>query len=376
VTAKSGATVSVLTPPGRGAVAVVAVEGTQVIELVERFFRPAATKPLRERSFGDITYGRWGDTLAEDVIVSCRSERQVEVHCHGGSAAVRRIVDDLTAAGVVEELWRDWTTRQEPNAIRQAARIALAGALTERAAMILLDQFQGALKTSLQQIARCLAESEIGQAHEFIAQLLHRAPLGMHLTKPWRVVIAGPPNVGKSSLVNALLGYERAIVFDQPGTTRDVVTAATALDGWPVELADTAGLSAGVDPLDRAGIARAAAHADVADCLLLVFDATRPWTDLQQLLIARWPTAVVVHNKCDLATSAREHPGEHISAKTGQGIGSLAQAIASRLVPNPPKSGEAVPFTQEQVQFLDAAASALRADNLEAAKSALLSMLA
>jgi tRNA modification GTPase len=366
----------VLTPPGRGAVAVVAIEGTQVIELVERFFRPAGTKPLRERSFGDITYGRWGDTLAEDVIVSCRSERQVEVHCHGGSAAVRRIVDDLTAAGAVEELWHDWTTRQEPNAIRQAARVALAGAPTERAAMILLDQFQGALKTSLQQITQCLAESEIGQAQELTARLIHRASLGMHLTRPWRVVIAGPPNVGKSSLVNALLGYQRAIVFDQPGTTRDVVTAKTALDGWPVELADTAGLSAGVDPLDRAGIQQAAAQADAADCLLLVFDASQPWTDEQQNLIKRWPTAAVVHNKCDLVTSAQQHAGQFVSAKTGQGIESLARAIINRLVPDPPPPSEAVPFTREQLQSLDKAGSALRDDDFELAKSILLSMLA
>ena len=65
---------------------------------------------------------------------------------------------------------------------------------------------------------------------------------GLHLTRPWNVVLAGRPNVGKSSLINALLGYTRSIVFDQPGTTRDVVTAATAIDGWPIELSDTAGL--------------------------------------------------------------------------------------------------------------------------------------
>ena len=92
------------------------------------------------------------------------------------------------------------------------------------------------------------------------------------------MVIAGPPNVGKSSLINALLGFQRAIVFDLPGTTRDVVTAVTALDGWPVELSDTAGLRSSDDPLELAGIEQAHRQAAAADCLLLVFDASQPWS--------------------------------------------------------------------------------------------------
>jgi tRNA U34 5-carboxymethylaminomethyl modifying GTPase MnmE/TrmE len=129
--------------------------------------------------------------------------------------------------------------------------------------------------------------------------------------------------------------------------------------------------------LDRAGIQQAAAQADAADCLLLVFDASQPWTDEQQNLIKRWPTAAVVHNKCDLVTSAQQHAGQFVSAKTGQGIESLARAIINRLVPDPPPpSDEAVPFTREQLQSLDKAGSALRDDDLELAKSILLSMLA
>jgi tRNA modification GTPase len=376
VTAISGVTVSVLTPLGRGAVAVLAAEGTQATELVERFFRPAGAQPLRNRSCREIVYGRWGEATTEDVIVSRRDERQVEVHCHGGSAAVRRIVDDLVSTGAVEESWRDWTKAQEPNAIRQAARGALAGALTERAAMILLDQYHGALAAALAQIVQCIADPETGRAEELIRQLLNRASLGIHLTQPWRVVIAGPPNVGKSSLINAILGYERAIVFDQPGTTRDVVTSMTALDGWPVELADTAGLSAGIDPLDMAGIERATAQANAADCLLLIFDVSQPWSNEQQNLIERWPTAIVVHNKSDLVASAQQRAGQYTSAKTGEGIESLAHAVARRLVPNPPKTGEAVPFTQEQVQALQAAALDLRRGHFDAAKPKLLAVLA
>jgi tRNA modification GTPase len=96
------------------------------------------------------------------------------------------------------------------------------------------------------------------------------------------VVIAGPPNVGKSSLINALLGYQRAIVFDQPGTTRDVLTATTAIDGWPVELADTAGIREGDDAIETEGVARALAEIRAADLVVEVWDASQETGDRGQ----------------------------------------------------------------------------------------------
>src|SRR5690606_16577637 len=92
------------------------------------------------------------------------------------------------------------------------------------------------------------------EARRRLAALVDRAPLGLHLTRPWHVALAGAPNVGKSSLLNAVLGYGRAIVFDQPGTTRDVLDAVTAIDGWPVRLTDGAGLRESVDALEAAGV--------------------------------------------------------------------------------------------------------------------------
>ena len=90
----------------------------------------------------------------------------------------------------------------------------------------------------------------------------------------------------------------------------------------------------------------------------------------------RWPTAIVVYSKCDLVASVPRHAGQYTSAKTGQGIADLAQAIATRLVPNPPQAGEAVPFAHDQVQQLQATALDLAASNVEAANSKLLAMLA
>ena len=175
---------------------------------------------------------------------------------------------------------------------------------------------------------------------------------------------------GRAVWSTALLGFQRAIVFDLPGTTRDIVTAITALDGWPVEFSDTAGLRASDDPLEAAGVERATAQAAAADCLLLAFDASQPWTIENQKLLERWPAAIVVHNKSDLGLQDETAPqGLRASALCGQGIEDVAAAILSRLITNELAPGDAMPFTDEQVAALQSAENALRNGNLDAARS-------
>jgi tRNA modification GTPase len=362
----------VLTPPGRGAVAVIAVEGQAALEVVERFFYPKSTK-LSERALNSIAYGRWGTEPAEDVVACRRSAELIEIHCHGGVAAVNRILTDLTAAGAIEEAWQASIERHEASPIRAAARVALSQTVTERGAMILLDQYHGVLDEAIDSVLGDLHGNQLDAAQARLDAILNYAALGLHLTQPWKVVIAGPPNVGKSSLINALLGYERAIVFDQPGTTRDVVTAQTAFDGWPVQLADTAGLRASDDELESAGVERAIAQAAAADCLLLIFDASQPWTVENNRLIKKWPQALVVHNKCDLA--APIVAGLRMSALTGAGISELIQAIVAWIVPTVPQTGDAVPFTAGQVEALQIAAEQLQQGDVSLAVNALRSIL-
>ena len=193
-------------------------------------------------------------------------------------------------------------------------------------------------------------------AVERVDRLLAWAPLGRHLVEPWRVVLAGPPNVGKSSLINALVGYERAIVHPTPGTTRDVVTVATAIDGWPVELTDTAGLHVSHEPLELAGIALTRARMAAADLVVLVFDASRSRSHADDALARDWPQALMVWNKCDLVASGEvvEVPPTVLltSATGGLGLESLQQEIGHRLVPRDPSPGEAMPFLAEQIETL------------------------
>ncbi|HEY2147370.1 MAG TPA: GTPase, partial [Pirellulales bacterium] len=292
-----------LTPEGRGAVAVLLVSGPKAAEQVGRHFLGHGDRPLAARPLNRVFHGHWGGPNGEDVVVCRTAETQIEIHCHGGRAAIERIRADLAAAGCESLVWTDWLREHGPSRIRADAAALLAKATTERTAAILLDQYDGALDRSLANIDRDLAAGRIREAAAALDDILARSPIGLHLVEPWRVVLAGPPNVGKSSLINALVGYSRSIVFDQPGTTRDVVTAQTALEGWPIELSDTAGLRASDEPLEQAGIALARRKIIAADCLVLVFDATQPTPADLQAFIGEFADSIAVVNKIDLAST-------------------------------------------------------------------------
>ncbi len=370
--------VVLLTPPGRSAVATVLVEGSDAAAAIGELFRPASGRPLAEQPIDRIVFGRWQATAAgEEVVVCRRAGEQVEIHCHGGRAAAAAIMRSLVERGCEEVPWHDWIRLSAQDPLESEARVALAAALTERTAWILWDQHEGALRRAVQHIAAALANSEASAALQQVDELLALAPLGSHLTEPWKVVLAGRPNVGKSSLINSLVGYQRAIVHDRPGTTRDVVTAATAVDGWPIELSDTAGIHTADEPLEAAGIERARDEAGRADLVVLVFDRSVAWSAEQEALIRQWPQAVVVLNKCDLAPAAEtlEPPGMHASATRGDGVAELAAEIARRLVPHPPAPGQAVPFTPRQTDALRSVRRALAEGHCEAAGTALSRLL-
>src|SRR5205085_2661766 len=137
--------------------------------------------------------------------------------------------------------WREWFDWTEPSEVRASAARALVLAPTAKTAAILLDQYHGAMDSALTQLKLAIERGDRRSGEKMRGELLLFAAVGRHLTKPWRVVVAGAANVGKSSLVNALAGYQRCVVSETPGTTRDIVTTQIALDGWPIELSDTAG---------------------------------------------------------------------------------------------------------------------------------------
>lgn len=343
-----------LTPTGSGALATIRIQGPGAVNVVATRIRARSGRPFDNDPADRPLLRSFGKPPGEPVVLHRRVDDSVEIHCHGGTAAVERIKHHLASAGGQANGWQEWIRDQEADPIAAEARIAMAHARTERTAAILLDQYAGAFRRAMEKIERLISAGKKPAALEQIQTLLARAEVGRHLTNPWRIVLAGHPNVGKSSLLNALLGYERAIVHATAGTTRDVLTATTAIDGWPVELVDTAGLPRmGRHPPDDAvleqGLALTEKQIAASDLLVLVFDRSKPLSDDQQQWLRDWPRALPVDNKSDLPRAAGPRPmALETSALHGAGLAELLLAIAQCLVPEPPPPGAAVPFIESQ----------------------------
>ena len=361
---------TLLTPAGRGAVATVCVEGKGADDLARRLLFGRDGRQLSSNRDSSVRVAHFASPAGEEVVVRRASSEHIEIHCHGGAAAARAVLDALALAGAKVDEWPNWLARHEGNTIAAEAAVALASATTRRTAGVLLDQHAGALARNVDEIQAIIADGGAEAALAELRRLIAAFSIGRHLTRPFRVVLAGQANVGKSSLINRLLGYERAIVFETPGTTRDVVRGVTAIAGWPVELADTAGLRETQDAIEAEGISRAAATLASADLGLLVFDAARPWTEDERRQLDRRRDALVVFNKSDIASPQfmPDVAGHWTSAVNARGIEELMMAISRRLVPNPPEAGAAIPFTDRQHSHLTRAASALASGAPVAAK--------
>ncbi|MFW6169389.1 MAG: GTPase [Planctomycetota bacterium] len=377
--------VAVLTPPGRGAVATLVVFGTSALETIERFFYPAAGKPPRQFPINRVIHGHWvvppapgttesqEPTRAEELVVARRDEQTIEVHCHGGSAAVDRIVRSLTAENCTPVSPEFWIQRRTENRLNGEAQVAITQARTTRVAAILLDQVQGSLSRAINNVLRDLTHQNRCRAKQTLTALLAWAPFGQRLISPWRVALVGETNVGKSSLINALVGYDRALVRETAGTTRDVLTDVTAIDGWPVEFSDTAGIRPTESDIEREGVRRAQQAAATADLVLRVADLSQPWKPPGQTGSDQSQTpCLMVHNKRDLVRRPPSERPEGVltSAREATGIDDLVAAISRHLVPQAPLPGSAIPFLKHHEEALREALKALElgANEVAAAK--------
>lgn len=310
------------TPAGRGAIAVISVWGKRAKEIVGTFFTSKSVENWEDAASGRIFYG---EILSEDVLVCPIDSQGVEIHCHGSMAAVRRIENLLRNAGAEGMSQKHFGKMRGLRPIQQRVMELLPYAATWKTTRILWEQFHGALE-------RAWKNGENTDSWQEIAD---------HLIQPWRVVLAGKPNVGKSSLFNAILGFSRAIVHTEAGTTRDVLSERTVLEGWNVEFFDSAGLHNSNHPIEQVGIERAQKEIQQADLVLWVRDAAQeseeeifPWEISGKILI--------VWNKCDLV--AAPNASITVSARTGEGIPYLLKKIIQTLIPQEPPPGTGIPI--------------------------------
>ncbi len=405
------------TAPGVGAVAIIRLSGPAAIEILRSIWWPARTGALKPRHLyiGDIRDPVTDVAIDRALAVimpgprSLTGEDVAELHCHGGPFLVRRILGfamgrgarmaergefsrrallngriDLTAAEAVADL----VAARSESALAQALS-HLNGALKQRVAglrerlIAIAAHLEAEIDfsdedialPSRQEIARRIDELryDVATLHESFAR-------GRLMRTGARAAIIGKPNVGKSSVLNLLLGVERAIVTPIPGTTRDVIEDTILVGPYPLVIQDTAGVRAGAGEVERIGIERTLSHAGEADLLIAVFDSSLPLEpeDRRVIELCRGRAGVALLNKSDLpaaidATYLRVQglamPALQVSALRGDGFDALRQELLAALEALAgDHQGDTVAISRERHR--DALARALAA--MEAARSSTL----
>lgn len=356
---------AIATAPGRGGIAVVRVSGPEAFEI-------ARTLSCRSPAPGRIAYAALHDSagrlLDAAVVLAFRSphsytgEDVVEFQCHGGSVTPQRILEACFAAGARLARRGEFTERAFLNGKLDLSEaesvIELVDAKTDRAADDALARLNGAKRTEYRALydralslsttlehALDISEEELptdfwngvrreaGSLTRAIADAQKGARGGRLLREGALVVLAGPPNAGKSSLMNALLGDCRAIVSSTPGTTRDSIEEGLDLDGWPIRLVDTAGLRETGDDIEAEGVKRAEVLVARADIVLLLSDSemAEVATHGSGAAVLSGEKVLRVSSKCDLHPHEDASAALRVSSVTGEGLEELKRAIVGRL---------------------------------------------
>lgn len=358
---------AVATPPGKGGVAIVRVSGQGALAVAEKMFTPAGkTKvacfaPYRLYP-GCIDCGGFADfglCVYFKAPHSFTGEDVVEFHCHGGTEIARGALLRTLACGARLAGRGEFTKRAFLNGkLSLASAEGLADMINGESeaevragSMLYAERLSAAVRAAQAQLTELLAgidadmdfpEEDIEHTDLFTAkehiralaasleELTRSYGTGKKIGSGVSVVLAGRPNTGKSSVLNALLGSDRAIVSAQAGTTRDAVEGSIEIGGVRFDLCDTAGLRAGADALEREGVERARRRIEGADLVLFVLDASQPMSeeDKEAYAALEGKKMLVVHNKTDLRADACELPADvRVSALTGENIPLLKQKM-------------------------------------------------
>jgi len=365
---------AIATPIGEAGLAVIRLSGAQTFAIADRCFSPTGKSSLKPSAapthtiqFGKII--RDGDVIDEVLLAVLRAPRTftredtVEISCHGGILPAKLVLDALLAAGARPAGPGEFTKRAFLNGridLAQAEAVAdLIHSRTELALAAANEQLAGKLSQRINQVRDDLmhtlahVEAHIDFPEEdiapdtkenllqrlvagitFMEELLRTANEGQILRRGIRAAIVGRPNAGKSSLLNQLLGRDRAIVSPFAGTTRDTIEETANIRGLPVVFIDTAGLREAHDEIEREGIRRSRESLAQAELILHVVDVSEPMSDADKNYLAEFAgkKRILVRNKTDLQvrlepTAADGVPVVDVCCTGGQGIEALKDAI-------------------------------------------------
>ncbi|MBL8822697.1 MAG: 50S ribosome-binding GTPase [Planctomycetia bacterium] len=334
-----------LTPAGVSALAVVGLRGPCAWQKLAPFFSGSKQTPVLSEKPRLYLGMLQRDGLGDQVVLMLKGSprhQEIELQLHGGPGTVAWCLQLARDLGFHELDWPDWE-----DDIRWKL---LPVSLTKKMASMLLDQSPQAWKSAVASLQnRIHSKSEPTQTlRNEIQELRNWHAFGQHLVTPWKVLIAGPPNVGKSSLLNALIGYERAITSPIPGTTRDLVSATIAWKGYPIELIDTAGVRESTDQLEQEGIARAISASENADLILWLVDLSQS----ERAQPKQIQPDFFIGTKADLPRYYPDKVDYEVSSQTGIGLDALLHAIISKLIPQEPVPGQVLPLTLAHLEEL------------------------
>jgi tRNA modification GTPase len=368
---------AIATPLGEGGLSVIRVSGRNALDIGDRIFRSAAKPPVAPSIAQSHTvhYGHVvenGVKLDEVLLTVFRAPKSftredvVEISCHGGILITKLILEAIVRAGARPAGPGEFSRRAFLNGrldLSQAEAIAdLIRARTELAVQVAQEQLSGSISRSVESlrtgIIASLAHIEahidfpdedispdtreallanLSGVKNKISALLSTAFQGQVLRNGIRATLIGSPNAGKSSLLNLLLGRERAIVSPIPGTTRDTVEEMANINGIPVIFVDTAGVRTASDSIEAEGVRRSQEAAGRADLILHVIDGSRPLAPEDLALLEQFSgrPRILVINKSDLSASARLPEGvpvQRISCLTQNGLDALRESIHCRIL--------------------------------------------
>ena len=348
---------ALITPAGAAAIAVIEMVGPDCISVLQRVFR--SYKGDKE-SFNAkrLYYGIIFEDKEEidKVIVAADSQEQVvDINCHGGPRVVQRILKVLQKHGVVITTWQKLKAAAS---VAAEVELILPQAKTQLAVRAIAGQYPGGLSARCEMLVAGLQQGEmkLTEAKKEIARLLGTFRWAQRLLYAPRVVLTGPVNVGKSTLVNALTGTTQSLVADMPGVTRDWTSQLADINGLGVNLVDTAGRRAGGDEIERAARAQADKVLAEADLILLVVEPAEAMEEMILDQMDELPDTTdiqIVVNKIDLQPDLFRKKGYiYVSALQGDNLDQLREAVSSWFGFGHFNPVEPMVFTERQYQLL------------------------